>query len=180
MEILAVYFKEALEKYLTNSFIRVCRGNHRPKLHLTSSDFFTGSYTWNFQGYWRKSMWKFRRSIKKKKGFPGVFKKNSCGVSMVSMVFDYGSSKGCHTILQNFQGFKLVFSGISKDKVTNLKFQQWFSKIVPGLTKKLHAFPQLEILHLWCYVMLTGRKPCVYGYVLNFLAIYITGFFMRF
>ena len=113
-------------------------------------------------------------------GFPGVFKKNSCGVSMVSMVFDYGSSKGCHTILQNFQGFKLVFSGISKDKVTNLKFRQWFSKIVRGLTKKLHAFPQLEILHLWCYLMLTGRKPCVYGYVLNFLAIYITGFFMRF
>ena len=36
-----------------------------------------GIRKWNFQGYWRKSMWKFQRSIKKEVGFPGVFKKNS-------------------------------------------------------------------------------------------------------
>ena len=35
--------------------------------------------------------------------------------------FDLGIFKECQTILQNFQGWKLVFTGISKDKVTNLK-----------------------------------------------------------
>ena len=55
------------------------------------------------------------------------------------LVFDFRSSKEFNTILLNFQGCKLVFSGISKDKATNLKFQRWFSKIVPGLTKKLYA-----------------------------------------
>ena len=32
------------------------------------------------------------------------------------------------TIFQNFQGGKLVFPGISKDKVTNLKFPGGFQK----------------------------------------------------
>ena len=40
---------------------------------------------------------------------------------LLILVFDFGSSNGCHTILKNFQGCKLVFSKISKDKVTNLK-----------------------------------------------------------
>ena len=34
---------------------------------------------------------------------PGVFKKNSSGISM-GLGFDLGISKGCHTILQNIQG----------------------------------------------------------------------------
>ena len=37
--------------------------------------------TWNFQGYWKKSLWKFEGSIKKEMQFPGVFKKYSCGIS---------------------------------------------------------------------------------------------------
>ena len=32
--------------------------------------------------------------------FPGVFKKKEC---VISMGFHLGISKGCHTILQNFQ-----------------------------------------------------------------------------
>ena len=37
------------------------------------------------------------------------------------MVFDLIISKGRHTILKNFQWWKLVYLGISKGKVTNLK-----------------------------------------------------------
>ena len=37
------------------------------------------------------------------------------------MVFDLIISKGCRTILKNFQWWKLVYLGISKGKVTNLK-----------------------------------------------------------
>ena len=40
------------------------------------------------------------------------------------LVFDFGIYKGWHTILQNFQGWQLVFSGISKGKVTNLKIPE--------------------------------------------------------
>ena len=40
------------------------------------------------------------------------------------LVFDLGISKGWHKILQNFQGWKLIFSGISKGKVTNLKIPE--------------------------------------------------------
>ena len=39
------------------------------------------------------------------------------------LVFDLAISTGCHTILQNFQGWKLVFSRISKCRRTHLKFQ---------------------------------------------------------
>ena len=37
------------------------------------------------------------------------------------LVFEVRISQGYHTILQNFQGFKLVFSRFSKGKVTILK-----------------------------------------------------------
>ena len=38
------------------------------------------------------------------------------------LVLELGISKGCNTILLNFQGWNFVFSGISKGKVPNLKF----------------------------------------------------------
>ena len=41
------------------------------------------------------------------------------------LVFDLGIFKECQAILQNFQGSKLVFTGISKGKVTNLKLPGW-------------------------------------------------------
>ena len=37
-----------------------------------------GLSTWDFQGYWRKNMWKFQASIKKKVKFPGVCKNKPC------------------------------------------------------------------------------------------------------
>ena len=50
------------------------------------------------------------------------------------LVFDFGIStqakKGCHTILLNFHGWKLVFSRISKGKVANLTFPGGFQKII--------------------------------------------------
>ena len=48
--------------------------------------------------------WNLRRSRKDHVEFPWV------------LVFHLGISKWCHTILPNFQGNKLVFSGIFKDK----------------------------------------------------------------
>ena len=46
------------------------------------------------------------------------------------LVFHRGISKRCHTILLNFQGRKLVFTGISKGIVTNLKFPGGVQKII--------------------------------------------------
>ena len=78
------------------------------------------------------------------------------------LVFDFGISKGWHTILQNFQGWQLVFSGISKGKVTNLKIPEggfrkgisttqpvWsFSGIVQW-TGEFHPKSQITILVAW-------------------------------
>ena len=85
--------------------------------------------TWNFQGQWRKSMWKFHGSIKKV-GFPGVFKneKNSCGIFMS---LGFWISKRC---------FKLAFFCISKVKVTNLKSPEVGEK---GGFKKVYRQPHL-------------------------------------
>ena len=44
------------------------------------------------------------------------------------LLFDLGISEGCHKIVLNFQGWKLVFSGISKSEVTNLEFPRGFSE----------------------------------------------------
>ena len=85
--------------------------------------------TWNFKkGYWRKKMWKFQGSMKKEVEFPG----QGCSRKLMwhvefpsgSLGFDLGISKAgvSHKILLSFQGWKLVFSGISMGKVTNLKF----------------------------------------------------------
>ena len=37
-----------------------------------------GLRTWDFQGYWRRNMWKFQGSIKREVKFLGVYKKKSC------------------------------------------------------------------------------------------------------
>ena len=68
-----------------------------------------------------------RGTLKKKWDFQGCSRKSHLEFPWV-LVFDLGISKGCHTILQNFRGQKLVFSGISKGKVTNLKILEGFSE----------------------------------------------------
>ena len=88
-----------------------------------------GLRTWNFQGVLKKELWKFQESIKKVLQFPLVFKRDSCRISM-GLGFWPWNFQGCHTILQNFQGWKLVFSRISKGKVTNLKIPGGFSRKV--------------------------------------------------
>ena len=80
-------------------------------------------------GYSRKNPNRWLRTqnskgqIKKKWNFLGCSRKNNVEFPQV-LVFDLGISKGCLTILQNFQAWKLVFCRISKGKVTNL--------IIPG------------------------------------------------
>ena len=88
------------------------------------------------------------------------------------LVFDFGSSKGCNTILLNFQGCKLIFSGISKDKVTNLKFRQWFPNIDPCLPRNCMLFMVL------CYANWKKMSLCIWLFAK--FSIYMTGIFMRF
>ena len=71
--------------------------------------------TWNFQGYWSKSMWKFQGSVNKEVEFWGVLKKNSWGISMGHGFWPY-----------NFQGVSHNFLRISKVKVANLKIPKKF------------------------------------------------------
>ena len=70
----------------------------------------------NFQRYWIKSMCKIQGSIKRSGIFRGV-KKKVHGEFPWVLAFDLEISKECHTVLQNFQGWKLVFSGISKGRL---------------------------------------------------------------
>ena len=53
-------------------------------------------------------MWKFQGFYKKNVKFPGLIKKNSCGVSMKYGLW-LGISKQCNTILQNFHDRSFVF-----------------------------------------------------------------------
>ena len=65
----------------------------------------------NKQGSWGHGI--SRGQLKKKQNFQG---KNSVRTHVEFpwvLVFELGISKGCHTILLNFQESKLVFSGIS-------------------------------------------------------------------
>ena len=75
-----------------------------------------GLRTWNFQGYWRKRMWNFQWSIKKKWNFQGCSRKAFVEFPWV-VGSDLGISKWCHTILQNFLNPSppvCIFSGISQ------------------------------------------------------------------
>ena len=77
----------------------------------------TGREFGHGMGYsWKKlSRWREGTGLRE---FPGVMKKKHGNFHDMSL----GISDGCHTILPNFLGrWKLVFSRISKGKVTNLK-----------------------------------------------------------
>ena len=87
----------------------------------------------NYQGVQvvKNRMWKFHGSIKKEVKFS--IKKKSCKICMGLGVWPWRKySNGCNTILWNFQGWKSCFlSGISNNKVANLKFQGPFLKKYP-------------------------------------------------
>ena len=72
-------------------------------------DFWGGVRIWNFQGWSRKNH----------VVFPGVF------------VLGLKISDGCNTILWIFQGWSLILSGISRDKLKNLKIPEGFKKLGP-------------------------------------------------
>ena len=99
-----------------------------------------GLGSWNFQEYWR-TCGNFRSQLKKKRNFQGWSRKNHVEFPWV-LIFDLGISKGCHTVLQNYQGWKLVFSGISKVKVTNLKIPEF-------LFKKVYLQPPPRLDFFW-------------------------------
>ena len=73
--------------------------------------------------------------LRKKWNFKGCSRKTYAEFPWI-LVFDLSIFSGCHTILQNFQLGKLVFSGISKGKVTDLK--------IPGGVFR-NANPQIHL-----------------------------------
>ena len=68
------------------------------------------------------------RLIKNEEEFPGVTKKKPCGISRGLGFWHRGISKGCNTILQNFQGWSFGLPGISRGKVKKRRIPGWFLK----------------------------------------------------
>ena len=86
------------------------------------------------QGVFRvlKRMWKFQGSIKKEVKFPGVFKKNSCGIFLGPGFWNWNFQ----VVSRNFAEYPWVkacfLSGISRGQVTNLKIPGvFFRKVYP-------------------------------------------------
>ena len=85
-----------------------------------------GWKTWHFWGvYWKNIMWKFLRSIKKELVLPGEIKKVSVFGLFLATQVPRGVAQFCGIFL-GLGGF--ILSGISKDKVSNLRTLQFFSK----------------------------------------------------
>ena len=76
-------------------------------------------------GVSKDRMRKFQEQSKKEVEFPGVIQKKSCRNSI-----GLGNPNGCNTILWNFWWWSFILSGVSKGKVTNLKFPGVFFKNV--------------------------------------------------
>ena len=97
-------------------------------------------WNWNedmefpLQKYWRKSMWKFQRAIKKYVEFPGVFKKNSSGICHVHdgswfLTLEFPRQGVSVTQFYRISRGEIFFSQeFLRVKSTNLKFQGEFSK----------------------------------------------------
>ena len=111
---------------------------------------------------------------KKEVKFLGGFKENSCGISM-GLGFWHWNFQGASvtTILQDFQGWKFVFSGIL-GKVTNLKIPE-------GIFRKVF-FPVLKGTFLWTLLwrapsnnrmLIRSRVRPVYCYNFCYPQIYI-------
>ena len=73
---------------------------------------------WNFKGYQRNRMQNLQGWVTKKK---------LCGIYRV-LVIGIGISKGCNTVLHNFQVWSFDLSGISRCKVNKRKLGGRFSK----------------------------------------------------
>ena len=84
-----------------------------------------GLSAWNFhsRGIEERAHENISVQLKRSGITGGSQRKNNVKFPWV-LVFELGVSKGWHTILQNCQGWKLVFSKISKGKVTNLKIPE--------------------------------------------------------
>ena len=73
------------------------------------------------EGYWRNTMWLFQGLIKKEAEFLGYDQEKFMWNLHGCLVFGPEISKGCNTILQNFQGWSFVLSGISMLEITKLQ-----------------------------------------------------------
>ena len=75
------------------------------------------SRIWNFQRcFEERACGNSGGQLKKKWNFQGCSRKTRVEFLWI-LVFGVGISKVCHTVLQSFQGWELVFAGISKGKV---------------------------------------------------------------
>ena len=105
-----------------------------------------------------KTCGNFRGQLKKKCKFQGCSRKTNAKFPWV-LVFDFGISRGCHTNLQNFQGQKLFFSGISWSKVTNLKFPGAFQKSISSI---LPVWVFSGIVQCQNQLYITHLQPCLH------------------
>ena len=121
-------------------------------------------------------MWKFKGSIKKRWNLQGCWRKTHVDFPWI-LLSNLGISKECQTILQYFQGWKLVFSWNSRSKVTNLKFTDssnppsappvyFFSGIAHGMWVELNIakdayveFMALLSRHLSCICIAKVVNP---------------------
>ena len=105
-----------------------------------------------FPGVLKKKRGNSRGQFKKKWKFQWYSRKTNVEFPWPwVLVFYFGIAKGCHTNLQNFQGKKLFFSGISWGKVTYLKFSGGFSE------EYLYPQPHPQLDFFWksqisCYL----------------------------
>ena len=96
--------------------------------------------------------------------FPGVLKKevwkfqgSNRGVQPWVLAFDLRISKGCHTILQIFQAWKLLFSRISKVKLVNLKIPEGFFEKSISSISPVWIFFEITQFHSTVYVILCHK-----------------------
>ena len=105
-----------------------------------SENLFTSPKKWAIPEKKKQGGWGYRisRGIKevaclisrvnqKRSGISRGDQEKSCEFPGV-LVFSLGISKGCNTILQNFQAWSFVLIGISRGKVKNEKFQGGYQK----------------------------------------------------
>ena len=81
---------------------------------------------WSFQGHQRNGLQNLRAIIRNKEEYPGLPWKNHVEFPRV-LVFGFGISKGCNTILWNFQGWIFGLFGICRGKVK--KSRRVFKKV---------------------------------------------------
>ena len=108
--------------------------------------------TWNFQGYWRKSMQKFQGSIKKEVEFPGVYKINR--VFSMALGFWPWNFQGVSHNSVEFPGVKACFLwnflGQSHKPKNSMERGRGVRKVYPQPPPPVRIFPGIAQCCQFC------------------------------